>query len=248
MPLHDVQPAHQECSDCPIRHRAVCARCESDELAQLEQVKYYRSYQAGQTVIWSGDRMDFVASVVNGIATLTQTMEDGRRQMVGLLLPSDFVGRPGRAVASYDVTATTDLVMCCFRRKPFEEMMARTPHIAQRLLEMTLDELDAAREWMLLLGRKTAREKIASLLGVIARRDATLKLKAPKGAVTFDLPLTREEMADYLGLTLETVSRQMSALKRDGVISLEGKRHVTIPDFDNLLEQAGDDNDGGMPV
>ena len=95
MPLHDVQPAHQECADCPIRHRAVCARCESDELAQLEQVKYYRSYQAGQTVIWSGDRMDFVASVVNGIATLTQTMEDGRRQMVGLLLPSDFVGGPG---------------------------------------------------------------------------------------------------------------------------------------------------------
>ena len=248
MPLHDVQPAHQECSDCPIRHRAVCARCESDELAQLEQVKYYRSYQAGQTVVWSGDRMDFVASVVTGIATLTQTMEDGRRQMVGLLLPSDFVGRPGRPTAAYDVTATTDLVMCCFRRKPFEEMMARTPHIAQRLLEMTLDELDAAREWMLLLGRKTAREKIASLLAIIARRDASLKLRSPKGAISFELPLTREEMADYLGLTLETVSRQMSALKRDGVISLEGKRHVTIPDFDSLLEQAGDDNDGGMPV
>ncbi len=67
--------------------------------------------------------MDFVASVVTGIATLTQTMEDGRRQMVGLLLPSDFVGRPGRALAAYDVTATTDLVMCCFRKKPFEEMM-----------------------------------------------------------------------------------------------------------------------------
>jgi len=215
-------------------------------LARLEQIKYYRSFQAGQTVIWSGDRMDFVASVVTGIATLTQTLEDGRRQMVGLLLPSDFVGRPGRATAAYDVTATTDLVMCCFRKKPFEDMMLTTPHVAQRLLEMTLDELDAAREWMLLLGRKTAREKIASLLGIIARRDASLKLKAPKGAVTFDLPLTREEMADYLGLTLETVSRQVSALKRDGVILLEGKRHVTIPDFDRLMEEAGDDSDGGM--
>ena len=72
-----------ECGDCPIRHRAVCARCETDELARLEQIKYYRSYQAGQTIVWSGDRMDFVASVVTGIATLTQTMEDGRRQMVG---------------------------------------------------------------------------------------------------------------------------------------------------------------------
>lgn len=248
MQLHNTQLLHHECNDCPIRHRAVCARCDTDELAMLEQIKYYRSYQAGQTVIWSGDRMDFVASVVTGIATLTQTMEDGRRQMVGLLLPSDFVGRPGRTIAAYDVTATTDLVMCCFRKKPFEEMMIKTPHVAQRLLEMTLDELDAAREWMLLLGRKTAREKIASLLAIIARRDASLKPKIGKGALVFDLPLTREEMSDYLGLTLETVSRQVSALKRDGVIVLEGKRNVTIPDLDRLLEEAGDDADGGMLV
>lgn len=244
----DVLNVGHDCGACPIRHRAVCARCEADELQALEQIKYYRSYQAGQTVIWSGDRMDFVASVVTGIATLTQTMEDGRRQMVGLLLPCDFVGRPGRQVAAYDVTATTDLVMCCFRKKPFEEMMSKTPHVAQRLLEMTLDELDAAREWMLLLGRKTAREKIASLLAIIARRDAHLKLKSAKGNIIFDLPLTREEMADYLGLTLETVSRQVSALKRDGVIVLEGKRHIVVPDFDRLLEETGDDSDGGMLV
>ena len=242
-----IFPHSQDCNSCPIRHRAVCARCESDELARLEQMKYYRSFQAGQTVIWSGDRMDFVASVVSGIATLTQTMEDGRRQMVGLLLPSDFVGRPGRSTAAYDVTATTDLVMCCFRKKPFEELILSTPHISQRLLEMTLDELDAAREWMLLLGRKTAREKIASLLAIIARRDVSLNPRS-KGPIVFDLPLTREEMADYLGLTLETVSRQVSALRRDGVISLEGKRHVTVNDFDRLLEIAGDDTDGGYLV
>jgi CRP/FNR family transcriptional regulator, anaerobic regulatory protein len=244
MSQHDLKLGHPSCGDCPIRHRAVCARCEADELAHLDEIKYYRSFQAGQTVIWSGDRMDFVASVVSGIATLTQTMEDGRRQMVGLLLPSDFVGRPGRGHAAYDVTATTDLVMCCFRKKPFEEMMLSTPHIGQRLLEMTLDELDAAREWMLLLGRKTAREKISSLLAILARRDASLKAGA--GACSFDLPLTREEMADYLGLTLETVSRQISALKREGVIELEGKRHVKVADIDRLMEQTGDDSDGGM--
>ncbi|MBN2907594.1 MAG: Crp/Fnr family transcriptional regulator [Rhodobacteraceae bacterium] len=248
MAVTDPPTIHVNCSDCPIRHRAVCAHCESDELALLESVKYYRTFDAGQTVIWSGDRMDFVGSVVEGIATLSQTMEDGRTQMVGLLLPSDFVGRPGRETAAYDVTATTQLTMCCFRKRPFEDMMARTPHIGQRLLEMTLDELDSAREWMLLLGRKTAREKIASLLAIIARRDASLRLATTRSAIVFDLPLTREAMADYLGLTLETVSRQISALKRDGVIVLEGKRHVTVPDFDRLLGETGDDNDGGMLV
>ncbi|MTJ03767.1 transcriptional regulator FnrL [Sediminimonas qiaohouensis] len=246
MPNDQISVVSHDCEDCPIRHRAVCARCESDELRHLEEIKFYRTFEAGQTVVWAGDRMDFVGSVVSGIATLTQTMEDGRTQMVGLLLPSDFVGRPGRDGAAYDVVATTDLVMCCFRKKPFESMVTTTPHIAQRLLEMTLDELDAAREWMLVLGRKTAREKIASLLSIIARRDATLNLRGTEGPLVFDLPLTREAMSDYLGLTLETVSRQISALKRDGVIELQGKRHVTVPDFSRLMNEAGDDADGGM--
>lgn len=244
---HLAELTHIDCNECPIRHRAVCARCEADELSQLEDIKYYRSFEAGQTLVWSGDVMDFVGSVVSGVATLTQTMEDGRTQMVGLLLPSDFVGRPGRAGAAYDVTAVSDVVMCCFRKKPFEQMMVTTPHIAQRLLEMTLDELDAAREWMLVLGRKTAREKIASLLSIIARRDTVLNM-GMQSSVTFDLPLTREAMADYLGLTLETVSRQMSALKKDGVIALEGKRRVTVTDMQTLLEEAGDDSDGGYLV
>ena len=239
-------PNINDCVDCPIRHRAVCARCDADELALLEDIKYYRSFTAGQTIMWSGDRMDFVASVVSGVAALTQTMEDGRTQMVGLLLPSDFVGRPGRERATYTVTATSDLVMCCFRRKPFEQMLNSTPHIAHRLLEMTLDELDAAREWMLVLGRKTAREKIASLLAIIARRDSVLAKNAESNTLSFDLPLTREAMSDYLGLTLETVSRQISALKKDGVIVLEGKRRITVPNMDRLMEEAGDDSDGGF--
>jgi CRP/FNR family transcriptional regulator len=79
-------------------------------------------------------------------------------------------------------------------------------------------------------------------------RDATLNLGKGRGPMVFDLPLTREAMADYLGLTLETVSRQISALKRDGVIHLEAKRHVTVPDFARLMEEAGDDSDGGMLV
>jgi CRP/FNR family transcriptional regulator len=238
--------ANSDCSECPIRHRAVCARCDADELEQLEAVKYYRSYAAGEVIVWAGDAMDFVASVVTGVATLTQTMEDGRRQVVGLLLASDFIGRPNRDRVAYDVTATTDVTLCCFRRKPFHELMETTPHVSQRLLEMTLDELDAAREWMLILGRKTAREKIASFLAILARRSASVTGAKPGTDMRFELPLTREAMSEYLGLTLETVSRQMSGLKRDGVILLEGKRRIIVPDFDALLTETGDDADGGM--
>lgn len=235
----------ESCASCPIRHKAVCARCEPDELSVLEAIKYYRTFDAGQPIIWAGDRMDFVASIVAGVATLTQTMEDGRRQMVGMLLPSDFVGRPGREVAKFDVTAVTDTTLCCFRRRPFEQMLETTPNVSQRLLEMALDELDAAREWMLLLGRKTAREKIASLLSIIARR-ATIEAGVPTEEIRIDLPLTREAMSDYLGLTLETVSRQISALKKAEVIRLDGNRRIAIPDMRALLAETGDDDDGGF--
>jgi CRP/FNR family transcriptional regulator len=188
--------------------------------------------------------MEFVASVVTGVASLSQTMEDGRTQMLGLLLPSDFLGRPGREAALYDVQAVSDVTLCSFKRKPFEELMLHTPHIGQRLLEMTLDELDAARQWMLILGRKTAREKIASLLSTLVQRERSLAGASTEDGVSFELPLTREAMADYLGVTLETVSRQISALKKEGVIVLEGSRHIRIPHLERLRQEAGDDSCG----
>lgn len=234
------------CGDCPIRHRAVCARCDDDELSVLNSMKFYSTVKAGETIHWAGDEMPFLASVVSGTVKLTQTMEDGRTQMIGLLLPSDFIGRPGRAVAHYDTTAATDTVLCCFRRKPFEELLRTTPHIAERLLEMTLDELDAARTWMMILGRKTAREKIASFLMIIAQRQASLVQLPPADGWRIELPLTREAMADYLGMTLETVSRQISALKRDGILQLDGRRTLIVPSVDRLAAETGDDTDGGF--
>ncbi len=246
MSIQSGFPMNVQCGDCPIRHRAVCARCDAAEIEVLEKIKSYRSFAAGQTIAWAGDPLDFVASVVSGVATLTRTMEDGRTQMVGMLLPSDFLGRPGRTSLAYTVTAVTDVLMCCFRRKPFEVMMDATPHVAGQLLDMTLDELQAARDWMVLLGRKTAREKIASLLAILARREALLRKALPRGRVTIDLVLTRDAMADYLGLTLETVSRQFSGLKKDGIIQIEGNRHIIVPDFDLLLAEANDDTEGSI--
>lgn len=225
----------KDCSSCPIRHRAVCATCDTDEIAILDSIKYYRSFEAGQPIMWSGDRMEFVGSVVTGTATIERLMEDGRKQTMGLLLPSDFIGRPGRDIAVFDVTAVTDVTLCCFRRDKFEQLVANTPHISQRLLEMALDELDAARDWMLLLGRKTAREKIATFLMMVARRTATENTSSAH----FDLPLTREAMSDFLGLTIETVSRQFSSLRKDGLIVLTNKRGITIPDTEKLEDEAG---------
>ncbi|MCK0120030.1 Crp/Fnr family transcriptional regulator [Loktanella sp. F6476L] len=240
----DLQASFEKdrnCSGCPIRHRAVCATCDEDEILVLDEMKYYRSFDAGQPIMWAGDPMAFVGSVVSGTATIERLMEDGRKQTMGLLLPSDFIGRPGRETATYDVTAVTDVTLCCFRRDSFEKMVEATPHVAQRLMEMALDELDAARDWMLLLGRKTAREKIATFLMMIVRRTSEEKTPAAVANKKISLPLTREAMADYMGLTLETVSRQFSKLRKDGLIVMDGKRVITIPDVGALQAETGSD-------
>lgn len=241
-------PKLKSCDDCPIRYNAVCAKCDEAELRELEEIKYYRTYEAGQPVFFAGDELEFVGSIVSGVASLTRTMPDGRVQMVGLLLPSDFMGRPNRSTIDCDIVAETDLMMCCFRRRPFEKLIESTPHVGQRLLEMTLDELDAAREWMLVLGRKTAREKISSLLCMIAVRTAALSMETPGGRTEFKLPITREAMSNYLGLTIETVSRQMSGLKKEGLIHFEGKRDISVPDLEALMAETGDDSDGGFVI
>jgi len=233
-------PKMSSCSDCPIRYNAVCSRCDADELVRLEEIKYYRSYSAGQPIFFAGDPLEFVGSIVSGVASLTRTMPDGRVQMVGLLLPGDFLGRPHRNTIDCDVVGETDVMLCCFRRRPFEALIDETPHVGQRLLEMTLDELDAAREWMLVLGRKTAREKIASLLHMIATRMASLK-PGETAQTSFTLPITRETMANYLGLTIETVSRQMSALKKDGLIAFSDRRDISVPDLHALKAETGED-------
>lgn len=240
------KPELRRCEDCPIRHRAVCANCESDELIVLDRIKSYRTYAPGETIAWSGERLSLVGSVVSGVAMLSSTLPDGRRQMVGLLMPSDFLGRPGRSHISYDVVAVTDITLCMFQKVEFERMVESSPQIERRLLEMTLDELDAAREWMLLLGRKTAREKIASLFVIMARRDAALRHKSPHDGLEFPLYITREAMADYLGLTIETVSRQISALRKEGLIELGENRMFKVPDFAALIDQSADDADGGV--
>lgn len=235
----------QACIDCPIRARAVCATCDTDELQRLERTKSYRSFAAGEMLARAGERLPHFSSLVSGCASMSRTLEDGRRQLLGVLLPSDFIGRPGRDVAAYDVEALSDVMLCRFERRAFEDMVSDTPHLATRLLTMTLDELDAARDWAVVLGRLTAREKVAAFLVSLARRlSGTRGTVAARGGVTLHLPLSREAMADHLGLTIETTSRQITALRKDGLIEVPSIRAIRILDFAALALEAGDDCDG----
>ncbi|MEM0923060.1 MAG: helix-turn-helix domain-containing protein [Pseudomonadota bacterium] len=237
-PLRAVQ---QRCSDCKIRHRAVCSLSGPQELAELDRIKFYRDFDPGQEIVGEGEPIDSLGSVVDGVVALHKTLEDGRRQMVGLMFASDFIGRPLRAIAPYDAIAVTKVRMCLFRRSKFEEVLSRQSSLEHRLLEMMLDELDCARDWMVLLGRKTAQERLASFLMILSRRSARLDKQPLMDGIRIEIPLTREAIAEYLGLTIETVSRQLTKLRKEGLIVMEDQRHIRIMNLARLAAITQDD-------
>jgi len=240
--IPDLRAPHQKCATCPIRHRAVCSYTTPAQLVELDTVKFYREYAPGQEIVAEGEATMALGSVVSGVVALQKTLEDGRRQMVGLLFASDFIGRPLRPVAPYDAVAVTPVRMCLFHRRQFEQILGRNAALERRLLEMTLDELDAAHEWMLLLGRKTAREKLATFLRILASRQATLNKTPLANGIKAPIPLTREAIAEFLGLTIETVSRQFTAMRKEGIIDLSDRRSFVITDLVALHRLAGDDD------
>ena len=227
------------CALCQIRSVGICANSTDEELGWLEEAKLYRRYPAGTMIAFAGDRLDSVGSIMTGIAAIGGARADGRRQTYGVLMPGDFLGRPGRARVTFDIEAITDIELCGFKPAVFDTLLERAPQLHARMLEMTLDELDAARAWMMMLGRKSAREKLCSLL--IYLLDRQDRLDESSDASILRLPLTRERIGDFLALTLETVSRQFSGLRRDGVTE-DLERHVLIiPDPERLRHEAGAD-------
>jgi CRP/FNR family transcriptional regulator len=229
------------CDHCAVRHRALCGALSHDEIAQLNQISRQRTLAAGQTILSDHERPDYFANVVHGVVKLSKTLPDGRQQIVGLQFPSDFLGRPFGDHSPFFAEAATDVSLCCYPKAQFEQLMQRFPGIEHRLFEHTLDELDSAREWMLLLGRKTAAEKVASFLLMIARRASQVGCTSQPNTpdARFELPLTRADMGDYLGLTIETVSRQITKLKTDGIIRLETGRWISVAKL-SRLEQAAE--------
>lgn len=225
--------ALQTCADCAVRDRALCASLDDGELEALNSLGRRRKLARGETLVWAGDEALVCANLISGVMKLSATTPDGREQIVGLAYPADFIGRPYGGEAEFTVAALGDCEICVFPRAPFEHVLAGHRQMERMLLDRTLAALDEARGRMLALARMSAREKVAGFLLDMADRAGGCRATA-FGPVTFDLPLTRGEMAEVLGLTIETVSRQLSRLRREGAIALIGARGVTIRDRDRL--------------
>jgi CRP/FNR family transcriptional regulator len=225
------------CRSCEARHGGICGALNAEQLTEISKYSTRRRISANTEVVGQGESFTAYSNILSGVIKLSKVMSDGRQQIVGLQFAPDFMGRPFVEESSLTAEASTDAEICSFPKRVIERMIHVSPELEHLLHEQTQKELDEARDWMLTLGRKTAREKVASLLYLIASHsDPTA------GPLTrFELPLSRADIADFLGLTIETVSRQMTALRKDGIIQIENNRHVTCPDMDRLNRSSGND-------
>ena len=235
--MTDLAPSRPAnfCEACAIRNRAICADLDDKEIGLLNGIGRRRRLTAGEQLLWEGDEAVLVANVIDGVLKLSTQTADGKEQILGLVYPSDFLGRPFGETTPYGVEALTDAHICVFERKDFDRFTREHPRLEHKLLERTLSELDRTRRWMLLLGRMNAEQKVASFLLEMADR---LGLHGVDGATTVVLPLSRQQIADVLGLTIETVSRQLTKLRGEGLIELPSRREIVLPDSAKLKVRA----------
>jgi CRP/FNR family transcriptional regulator len=224
-----------------VRTASLCGALDDDAATALSRVMHRMRVPAGRAIYGATEHSDIFAILISGVVKLVITKQDGRQQIVGLQFPSDFVGRPFLQTSNLSAEAATTLELCCCSGRAFENVMRDHPVLERALLKRIASDLDVARNWAFLLGRTTAQEKVASLLYLIAERMARSVVRGDTKrpcTLGLSLPLSRMEMAECLGLRLETVCRQITQLKSRGVISTMGRRAFDVLDMEKLRDCA----------
>ncbi|WP_417803686.1 cyclic nucleotide-binding domain-containing protein [Thalassospira lucentensis] len=224
----------QLCEACSIKDLTFCSSLHGSEHDQLRQLLTHVQFESHNTIFHETEDADYVFNITSGCVKLYKLLGDGRRQITGFLFAGDFLGLALNTNYSYTAEAVEPVTACRFPRQKLEKLFDQFPQLEKRMLGMAVDELAAAQDQMLLLGRKTAKEKVASFLLMLARRQE----HRGEDTNTINVPMSRSDIADYLGLTIETVSRTLTQLRKDSTISLKDNRHIEAVGLDMLEDLA----------
>lgn len=210
------EPNGHHCDDCAVRGAAVCSSLDAAELREFEHLGRRVHFDSGETVFSEEDITTSFYNVLEGVMRLYKLLPDGRRQIVGFALPGDFLGMNLSGRHNFSADAIGVVKVCQFPKGPFGRFVEDRPQLLRRINELAIRELSQARDHMVLLGRRSADEKVATFL--LGWRERLVALNGPSDMVA--LPMSRQDIADYLGLTIETVSRTFTKLERLGVIEI----------------------------
>ena len=221
------------CQRCKVRNRAICSALKDEQLVDLNAISEHITLERERTIFFEGDPADYLYNIIDGNVRIHKSLADGRRQITGFLYSSDFLGLSVAGMYPYSAETITTATFCRFSRKGMNKIIEKYPAFEHNLLQLASHELAAAQEHVLLLGRKTAAERLCSfILNTFQKQESSIERHSAS------LPMTRQDIADYLGLTIETVSRTFTRLKKTGTIRLPEPDIVEITDMDSLEDLA----------
>lgn len=229
------RPPCNACTHCDTRRMAVCAALQDNEVSELERAMTFIRLEANNALVEEGEPRRRVYTLTSGMLRLSLALPDGRRQITGFLMPGDYLGLADDETYAQTAEAVIPSGLCSFSVTDMDRLIDRFPRLKDRLHTMTRTALRQARETQMILGRLAPSEKVASFLLIMASRAAARG--QPESPV--HLPMTRTDIADYLGLTIETVSRTFTKLKTQGLIRLPDPHAVEIVDKERLSSVAG---------
>jgi CRP/FNR family transcriptional regulator len=229
-PLHLVRP----CDTCNAREFSACAPLTAEEQKRLVAIMRTVNVEPHRSIFDEADPAEYVYNVTEGTVKVYKLLGDGRRQITGFLFAGDFLGLTHNESYAYSAEALAPTRLCRFPRRKLEALLDEMPSLEQRLLVMASHELAAAQDQMMLLGRKSARERVVSFMLMLSNSAA--RHGWPSDPVS--LPMSRGDIADYLGLTIETISRTLTRLRKQGLIELLDEKHVRLSKLSELREIA----------
>lgn len=231
-------PEGHPCATCPVRPITICRGLDAPTLAGMRSLGTMQRLQPEQSVFHEGDPARRVFMVTHGALKLYTLLADGRRQITGFMFPGDFLGVSVEDEYAFTVEALEETELWWFSRGAFDRFIGEHPQVERELYRMAAHELAEAQRQMVLLGRKSAAERLASFfLSLLDRSERA----SGEPETNFDLPMSRIDIADYLGLTKETVSRMLAHLRSRGLIRLQSQSEVEVLDRDGLRAMAQGD-------
>ncbi len=223
--LLSVLQSAEPCASCAARCVSVCAAIDTNDLDHLAALATVVPVPAGRSFIAEGDPAEHFFNVTLGTVKLFKLLPDGRRQVTGFASAGSFLGLAVSSSYAFGAEAVEPVQVCRFSRTRLRHLLDDFPAMERRLLDVASNELVAAQEQMLLLGRKTARERVASFL---LARESSAAAGPPVAGTRLRLPMARTDIADYLGLTVETVSRTMTRLRVEKLIEMPSPTEIVL--------------------
>jgi CRP/FNR family transcriptional regulator len=227
-------------SDFKFNHQNILDSAPPEAVAEINDMSNLYTYEKGQVIIAEGEENTIVGNVVEGIVKISNAFTDGRQQILGLLFPTDFLGRVYQKRIRFSYEAVTDVRVCMISRYKFEDILSRFPEVEHQMLVAALSEIDAMREWIALIYCRTSMQRIATFLYILMQRlpNQGDRGRSESGNPVITLPMGRRDVAEYLGFRPETLSRCIQTLARKNIINVVNPSQFELLDIARLIHYA----------